>query len=146
MRRDIEGERILCRLCTACGAEVGFNPTTRRLWPDLKPWVGDLTNWATQVPLGLHFNFSGIYAGELQLLGQIVCPCLFFLISYFIRNCLTLVQRGAGAIHLPPSAGGMVGFLHIPTSSVCYSWFLCEPSDGCVAIGPCGFNLGIPPG
>lgn len=102
MRRDIEGERILCRLCTACGAEVGFNPTTRRLWPDLKPWVGDLTNWATQVPLGLHFNFSGIYAGELQLLGQIVCPCLFFFNFLFYKKLPYSCPEGCWGNSSPP--------------------------------------------
>ena len=31
--------------------KVGLDSTTRRSWPELKPWGQCLTDWATQVPL-----------------------------------------------------------------------------------------------
>ena len=59
-QREGERESQAVSVLTAWSPTQGSNPWTMRSWPEPKPRVGPLTNWATQEPLFFFFNIMNL--------------------------------------------------------------------------------------
>ena len=77
-QKEKDRERISSRLPTEWGAWCRAQYMTLRLWPELKPGVGHLTDWATHVPWGTFFKKkkhinSGSHVTTTDLASQGIC-------------------------------------------------------------------------
>ena len=76
-------KRILSRLPLSAEPDVELNLSTLRSWPEPKPRVGGLTDWATQVPLN-NINYMSVQSA-LQAASTWFVPTTLWG-RYFIRK------------------------------------------------------------